>query len=51
MSEHKIGWFRSFYYYMGWEYESENDKPTEESVKKKQVLMKLLLKRKQILRK
>jgi hypothetical protein len=38
--QHRIGWFRSFYYYMGWEYESENDKPKEEDVKKKQVLMK-----------
>lgn len=38
--QHRIGWFRSFYYYMGWEYESENDKPKEEDVKKKQVLCK-----------
>ena len=36
---HKNGWFRSFYYYMGWEYESDNDKPTEKSVKLKQELM------------
>lgn len=38
--QHRIGWWRSFYYYMGWEYESENDKPKEEDVKKKQVLCK-----------
>ena len=38
--EHRIGWWRSFYYYMNWEYDSENDKPKEEDVKKKQVLMK-----------
>ena len=37
MSTH---YWRNFYYYMGWDYDSENDKPTEESVKKKQVLMK-----------
>jgi len=39
MSEHKIGWFRSFYYYMGWEYESKNDQPSEKSVKQKQQCM------------
>jgi len=33
-------YLRNFYYYMGWNYESENDKPSEEDVKKKQVLMK-----------
>jgi len=38
--EHRIGWWRSFYYYMNWEYDSENDKPREEDVLKKQVLMK-----------
>ena len=39
MSKHKIGWWRSFYYYMDWEYESKNDVPDEKSVKLKQVLM------------
>ena len=39
MSEHKIGWWRSIYYYMGWNYESENDKPSEKSVKLKQECM------------
>lgn len=33
-------YWRNFYYYMGWEYDSENDKPKEEDVKKKQVLCK-----------
>lgn len=39
MSKHKIGWWRSLYYYMDWEYESDNDKPDEKTVKLKQVLM------------
>lgn len=41
MSErnHKIGWTRSFYYWMGWEYNSNNDKPSERDVHLKQVLM------------
>ena len=39
MPTHKIGWWRSFYYYMDWEYESDNDKPDEKTVKLKQVLM------------
>ena len=34
--EHRTGWWRSMYYYMGWEYESDNDKPTERSVHLKQ---------------
>lgn len=38
--EHRTGWWRSFYYYMDWEYDSENDKPTEKDVLRKQVLMK-----------
>ena len=38
--EHRTGWWRSLYYYMGWEYESENDKPLEKDVLRKQVLMK-----------
>ena len=36
---HKIGWTRSFYYWMGWEYNSNNDKPSERDVHLKQVLM------------
>lgn len=36
--KHRIGWWRSMYYYMGWEYESDNDKPTERSVHLKQQL-------------
>jgi len=36
---HKNGWFRSFYYYLGWNYESKNDKPTEKSIKIKQECM------------
>ena len=39
MSKHRTGWIRTFYYYMDWEYESENDKPDEKTVKLKQVLM------------
>ena len=41
MSErnHKIGWTRSFYYWMGWEYNSNNDKPSERDVHLKQILM------------
>ena len=34
--KHRMGWWRSMYYYMGWEYESDNDKPTERSVHLKQ---------------
>ena len=34
-----MGWWRSLYYYMDWEYESKNDVPDEKSVKLKQVLM------------
>jgi hypothetical protein len=37
---HRIGWWRSLYYYMGWDYESDNDKPLEKDVLKKQVLCK-----------
>lgn len=33
------GWFRSFYYYMNWPYESDNDMPSEKDVNLKQVLM------------
>ena len=39
MSKHRTGWFRSFYYYMDWKYESDNDIPDEKSVRLKQVLM------------
>jgi len=39
MSKHRRGWLRSLYYYLDWEYESENDKPDEKTVKLKQVLM------------
>ena len=38
--EHRRGWFRSAYYWLGWEYESQNDYPKEKDVQKKQVLMK-----------
>ena len=38
--QHKRGWWRSAYYWMGWEYESQNDYPKEKDVQKKQVLMK-----------
>ena len=38
--EHRTGWWRTLYYYMNWEYESDNDIPREEDVLKKQVLMK-----------
>ena len=34
--KHRMGWWRSMYYYMGWKYESDNDKPTERSVHLKQ---------------
>ena len=34
--KHRMGWWRSMYYYMGWRYDSENDKPTERSVHLKQ---------------
>ena len=34
--KHKMGWWRSLYYYMDWPYESDNDKPTERSVHLKQ---------------
>jgi len=33
------GWVRSLYYYMDWDYESDNDIPDEKSVRLKQVLM------------
>jgi len=39
-NKHRIGWWRSFYYYMNWEYESNNDKPLEKDVLKKSVLCK-----------
>jgi hypothetical protein len=39
MPKHRIGWLRSLYYYLDWEYESKNDVPDEKSVKLKQVLM------------
>ncbi len=38
--EHRTGWWRSLYYYMGWEYDSVNDYPKPEDVSKKQVLCK-----------
>jgi hypothetical protein len=38
--EHRRGWWRSAYYWLGWEYESQNDYPEEKDVQKKQVLMK-----------
>ena len=38
--EHRRGWWRSAYYWMGWEYESQNDYPKEKDVNRKQVLMK-----------
>jgi len=38
--EHRRGWWRSAYYWLGWEYESQNDYPKEEDVNRKQVLMK-----------
>jgi hypothetical protein len=38
--QHKRGWWRSAYYWLGWEYESKNDYPKEEDVNRKQVLMK-----------
>ena len=34
--QHRMGWWRSLYYYMDWPYESDNDKPTERSVHLKQ---------------
>jgi hypothetical protein len=34
--KHRMGWWRSLYYYMDWPYESDNDKPTERSVHLKQ---------------
>ena len=39
MPKHQNGWIRSFYYYMDWDYESNNDRPDEKSVRLKQVLM------------
>ena len=42
MSEHR-GWFRSFYYVMGWEYNSENDYPTQEQTNKKAELNKQII--------
>lgn len=38
--EHRRGWWRSAYYWLGWEYDSANDYPEEKDVQKKQVLMK-----------
>ena len=38
--EHRRGWWRSAYYWLGWEYESQNDYPKEKDVNRKQVLMK-----------
>ena len=38
--EHRRGWWRSAYYWLGWEYESKNDYPKEADVNRKQVLMK-----------
>jgi len=38
--EHRTGWWRSLYYYMGWPYDSVNDYPKPEDVSKKQVLCK-----------
>ena len=38
--QHKRGWWRSAYYWLGWEYESQNDYPKEADVNRKQVLMK-----------
>ena len=37
---YRVGWWRSLYYYMNWQYESDNDKPFENDVLKKQVLCK-----------
>jgi len=39
MSNHRRGWVRSLYYYLDWDYESNNDIPDEKSVRLKQVLM------------
>lgn len=36
---HRRGWFRSMYYYMGWRYDSDNDKPDERAVHLKQLCM------------
>ena len=38
MSKHR-GFWRSMYYYMNWEYNSDHDIPDEKSVRLKQVLM------------
>lgn len=37
---HRVGWWRSLYYYMGWTYDSYNDYPNEDDVRKKQILCK-----------
>ncbi len=37
--KHRRGWFRSMYYYLGWRYDSDNDKPDERSIHLKQQCM------------
>jgi len=37
--KHRRGWFRSMYYYLGWRYDSDNDKPDERAVHLKQQCM------------
>ena len=39
MSKHRIGWWRSLYYYLDWEYDSDNDIPSEKDILLKQTLM------------
>tara|TARA_R110000772_G_scaffold66850_3_gene148698 strand:+ start:3351 stop:3740 length:390 start_codon:yes stop_codon:yes gene_type:complete len=39
MTEHRRGWFRSFYYFLNWEYDSDNDIPSEKDILLKQTLM------------
>ena len=39
MTEHRRGWFRSFYYYMDWDYDSDHDIPSEKDILLKQTLM------------
>ena len=39
MPKNRKGWLRTFYYYMDWDYDSNNDIPDEKSVRLKQVLM------------
>jgi hypothetical protein len=36
---HRRGWWRSMYYYMGWRYDSNNDKPSERDIYLKGVCM------------